>query len=199
MCVVSGSCLFLGFCITGYVSRKHPLVENCNWLDSFLHRCVKLGFWSSSNIPCISTSAEDIEDNLFNKITYYHYHILQSCLPDQPDMHYNLRECCHNKTLIFKTADLTEYVFSALTLLVGQQEVHPSCRKLSGGMLAWLSVKGKVQICIWPSWCHCHSLSLASVKSRLVLVPACPGNPRQIQRTVKWMCACVFWLERKTS
>ena len=23
--------------------------------------------------------------------------------------------------------------------------------------------------CIWPSWCQCHSLSLASVKSRLVL------------------------------
>ena len=23
--------------------------------------------------------------------------------------------------------------------------------------------------CIWPSWCYCHSLSLASVKSRLVL------------------------------
>jgi len=26
-----------------------------------------------------------------------------------------------------------------------------------------------VQTCIWPSWCHCHSLSLASVKSRFVL------------------------------
>ena len=26
-----------------------------------------------------------------------------------------------------------------------------------------------VQTCMWPSWCHCHSLSLASVKSRLVL------------------------------
>jgi len=26
-----------------------------------------------------------------------------------------------------------------------------------------------VQTCIWPSWCHCHSLSLAPVKSRLVL------------------------------
>ena len=25
------------------------------------------------------------------------------------------------------------------------------------------------ETCIWPSWCHCHSLSLASVKSRLVL------------------------------
>ena len=26
-----------------------------------------------------------------------------------------------------------------------------------------------MQTCMWPSWCHCHSLSLASVKSRLVL------------------------------
>ena len=32
------------------------------------------------------------------------------------------------------------YAFSALTLLVGQQEGHPACKKLSGGMLAWLSV-----------------------------------------------------------
>ena len=42
-------------------------------------------------------------------------------------------------------------------------------KKLSGGVLAWLSVWSTVQTCIWPSWCHCHSLSLASVKSRLVL------------------------------
>ena len=26
-----------------------------------------------------------------------------------------------------------------------------------------------MQTWIWPSWCHCHSLSVASVKSRLVL------------------------------
>jgi len=26
-----------------------------------------------------------------------------------------------------------------------------------------------VQTCIWPSWCHFHSLSLASIKSRLIL------------------------------
>ena len=38
-----------------------------------------------------------------------------------------------------------------------------------GGVLAWLSVWSEVQTCICPSWCHCHSLSLASVKSRLVL------------------------------
>ena len=59
--------------------------------------------------------------------------------------------------------------FSALTLLVGQQEGHPACKKLSGGVLAWLSVWSEVQTCIQPSWCHCHSLSLAPVKSRLVL------------------------------
>jgi len=36
-------------------------------------------------------------------------------------------------------------------------------------VLAWLSVWSEVQTCMRPSWCHCHSLSLASVKFRLVL------------------------------
>jgi len=27
--------------------------------------------------------------------------------------------------------------FSALMLLVGRQEGHPACKKLSGGVLAW--------------------------------------------------------------
>ena len=30
-------------------------------------------------------------------------------------------------------------------------------------------VWSEVQSCMQPSWCHCHSLSLASVKSRLIL------------------------------
>ena len=51
----------------------------------------------------------------------------------------------------------------------GRNAWHPACKKLSGGVLAWLSVWSKVQTCILPSWCHCHSLSLVSVKSRLVL------------------------------
>jgi len=34
--------------------------------------------------------------------------------------------------------------FSALTLLVGWQEWHPACKKLSGGVLVWLSVWTKV-------------------------------------------------------
>ena len=41
--------------------------------------------------------------------------------------------------------------FSALTVLVGRQEGHPACEKLSGEVLAWLSVWSEVHICIWPS------------------------------------------------
>jgi len=63
--------------------------------------------------------------------------------------------------------------FGALTLLVGRQEGHPACKKLSGGVLAWLSDWSEVQTCIWPSGCHCHSLSLASVKSRSVFTVRC--------------------------
>jgi len=43
------------------------------------------------------------------------------------------------------------YAFSALTLLVGRQEGHLAYKKLSGGVLALLSVWSKVQTCIWPS------------------------------------------------
>ena len=61
------------------------------------------------------------------------------------------------------------FAFSALTLLVGRQEGHPACKKQSGGVMAWLSVWSEVQTCIWHSGCNCHSLSIAPVKSRLVL------------------------------
>ena len=70
---------------------------------------------------------------------------------------------------LYLQAGCSSYAFSALTLLVGWQEGHPACKNLSGGVLAWLSVWSYVQTCIWPSWCHCHSPSLASVKPRLVL------------------------------
>ena len=59
--------------------------------------------------------------------------------------------------------------FQCFALLVGRQEGHPVCKKLSCGVLAWLSVWSEVKTCILPSRCHCHSLSLAPLKSRLVL------------------------------
>ena len=49
-----------------------------------------------------------------------------------------------------------------------REDIRPI--KLSDEVLAWLSVWSKVQmICIWSSWCHCHSSSLVSVKSGMVL------------------------------
>ena len=40
------------------------------------------------------------------------------------------------------------YAFSALTLLVGRQEGHLACKKLSDGVLSWLSVWSEMQTCI---------------------------------------------------
>ena len=45
----------------------------------------------------------------------------------------------------------TELKQYALELLVRHQGGHPACKKLSGGMLAWLCVWVKVQICTWPN------------------------------------------------
>jgi len=38
-----------------------------------------------------------------------------------------------------------------LTLLVGRQEGHAACKKLSSEVLALLSVWREVQTCMWPS------------------------------------------------
>ena len=53
--------------------------------------------------------------------------------------------------LQYKFITQFDCAFSALTLLVGRQEGHPACKKLSGGVLAWLSAWSEVQTCIQPS------------------------------------------------
>ena len=91
-----------------------------------------------------------------------------------------LHHMCRRTVSQFQHIDCWILCLSALTLLVGRQKGHPACKKLSGGVLTWLSVWSEVQTCTWPSWCHCHSLSLASVKSTLVfafMVPAHPSSP----------------------
>ena len=54
-------------------------------------------------------------------------------------------------TVAFDLSVIVYVAFSALTLLIGRQEGHPACKKLNGGVLAWLSVWSEVQTCIWPS------------------------------------------------
>jgi len=72
-------------------------------------------------------------------------------------------------------------------------------------MLARLSVWGKVQIWIWPSGGHCHSLSLAPVNPDwfylpgfTFLVPAHPGNPRQSPGGCKTVIVVVFVTAERT-
>jgi len=55
----------------------------------------------------------------------------------------------------------------------------------------------EVQTCIWPSWCHCHSLSLASEKSRLVLsfwyrLTRIVPEKRAVKRVCVRVCVCVL-------
>ena len=41
--------------------------------------------------------------------------------------------------------------FSALTLLAGQQEGHPACKKLSGGVLAWYLSGARCRLVCGPA------------------------------------------------
>jgi len=64
--------------------------------------------------------------------------------------------CIQDSLLIDSSNFLFVFVFwsiafSALTLLVGRQEGHPVCKKLSGEVLTWLFVWSEVQTCIWLS------------------------------------------------
>ena len=90
-------------------------------------------------------------------------------LPPSYHNQHSTKQRLHVHWLIFSPVNHVAFAFSALTPLVGWQEGHTACKKLSCGVLAWSSVWSEVQTSIWPSWRHCHSLSLASVKSRLVL------------------------------
>ena len=78
------------------------------------------------------------------------------------------------------------YAFSALTLLVGWQEGHPAGKKLSGGVLAWLSVWSEMQLMPLPLTVSCFSKIHIGFT---FLVPAHPGSPGQ--RAVKRVRGCV--------
>jgi len=71
---------------------------------------------------------------------------------------------------IYKTSyDLSHDSVPWRCWLGDRKGIRPVKNWVLGCWRGWLSVWSEVQTCIWPSWCHCHSLSLASVKSRLVL------------------------------
>jgi len=73
--------------------------------------------------------------------------------------------------------------FSALMLSVGWQEEHPACKKLSGGVLAWLSAWSEVQTCF-------SKIQIGFT----FLVPAHVGSPGK--RAIKRACVCVHRIEQ---
>ena len=78
------------------------------------------------------------------------------------------------------------HAFSALTLLVGRQEGHPACKKLSDGVLELGADLHMVQLMPLPLTVSCFSKIQISFT---FLVPAHPGTPGQ--RAVKRVCVCV--------
>ena len=87
--------------------------------------------------------------------------------------------------------------FSALTLLVGWQEGHPACKKLSGGVLAWLSVwsKARCRLAYGPADATATHISCFSKIQNgfTFLVPAHLGSPRKraVKRACARVCVCV--------
>jgi len=49
------------------------------------------------------------------------------------------------------TSSTTIVVFSALKMLVGQQEGHPACKKLSGGVLACYLLAARCRLAYDPA------------------------------------------------
>jgi len=67
-----------------------------------------------------------------------------------------------------------------------------ACKQLSDEALAWFSGCSEVQmICMWSSWCHCHSIS-RFVKIQIVLI-TCILSPLQVQKPQIFTEFGIFW------
>jgi len=86
------------------------------------------------------------------------------------------------------------YPFSALTLLVGRQEGHLACKKLSGGVAGMVICLEQgadfhmAQLIPLPLTVSCFSKIQIGFT---FLVPAHPGSPGK--RAVKRVCVCMLW------
>ena len=107
------------------------------------------------------------------------------------DEHFSICYATLEISINFCIVLLCFIAFSASTLLVGRHEGHPACKKLSGGVVAWLSIWSKdlhmAQLIPLPLTVSCFSkIQIGST----FLVPAHPGSPGK--RAVKCTRACMF-------
>ena len=106
---------------------------------------------------------------------------LKQMLSGHPRVHYTL--------CLFWWGQCFDGAFSALTLLVGQQEGHLACKKLSDEVRGYLS-GARCRLAYGPAdatAAHCLLLQIGFT----FLVPAHLGSPGK--RAIKRVCVCVRW------
>jgi len=107
--------------------------------------------WQLLSEPQTAAQFED-----YPLVKSYFFHNQMHFLPNQNHgvIHAKKGKPMSYCSYLFYTQYVTGIIYcfiSALMLLVGWQEGHPACKRLSGGVLAWLSVWSKLQACMWPS------------------------------------------------
>jgi len=89
--------------------QKQTFTSDYMRLDSFLRRCVMLGYAGRS--ATVSDMFSQADDVFFRRIPYNKTHVLHSYLPDRPKIVYALRTRSRNKSLICKSSDLNDRNF----------------------------------------------------------------------------------------
>ena len=137
----------------------------------------KLATNSVSNCLFLSSRAHRSRCSFVNALTLWSHPVVPGWASNKiccsiPENMFCLTDGHTQALLLFQLLFLgASFQYTDVVSLFGCLSVCicPACKKLSGGVLAWLSAWSKVHTCIWPSGFHCHSLSLAPVKSRFVL------------------------------
>jgi len=70
-------------------------------------RCKRYGF-CDNNLQAIEVLFSEADDAFFQRIINNNLHVLQTFLPELPEVQYHFRPRSHDKLLIPKTADLSE-------------------------------------------------------------------------------------------
>ena len=137
-------------CLLHILPPSNFITSICSGLVIQVVSALLRGNWQDFNLHDASAIAELLVVNQ-KQVQMLHYyvcnHFVDIANVDESFIFYSL-----HRILSFSfSLQCTSNAFSALTLLVGRQEGHLACKKLSGGVLAWLSVWCEVQTCIWPS------------------------------------------------
>jgi len=79
-------------------------------------------------------------------------------------------------TIKYDSVQFTVTAFSALTLLVGRQEGHPVCKKLSGGVLDLVADLHMAQLMPLPLTVSCFNKIQIGFTFLVLAHPASPGH-----------------------